>query len=99
MSALTLQQKKNRKAIELMFQDLDDEYLKTALLCAYAGEDEAVLDEIVSQQRDVYMTKINEMKIENVLESVIPEEERKNIIEKELNSQYIIDVNGNQTNK
>lgn len=75
---LTLQQKKNRKAIELMFHDLDDDYLKTALLCAYAGEDETVLDAIVEQQKADYEAKLKEMK---------------------LNSQDIIDVSGNQTDK
>ena len=60
---LTLQEKKNRKAIEIMFQNLDDDYLKTALLCAYGGEDETTLDAIVAQQKADYEAKLNEMKL------------------------------------
>ena len=59
----TLQLKKNRKAIEIMFQNLDDEFLKTALLCAYAGEDESTLDAIVAQQKTDYEAKLQEMKL------------------------------------
>ena len=59
----TLQEKKNLKAIEIMFQNLDDDYLKTVLLCAYAGEDESTLDSLVAQQKANYEAKVNEMKL------------------------------------
>lgn len=42
----TFEQKQNEKAITGMFKGLDDDVLKYSLLVAYAGYDEAILDEI-----------------------------------------------------
>lgn len=72
---LSLQQKKNIKAIELMFRDLDDDYLKNALLCAYAGQDESILDELVAQQKEDYEIMIQKMKIDNIQDMLIPQHE------------------------
>lgn len=101
---LSMQQKKNRKAIELMFHDLDDDYLKQALLCAYGGEDPSILDEIVKQQKEDYEKMLAEMKISNIEEIVMPKEEldklNLEILAKQplvLNSQQNIDADGNKT--
>jgi hypothetical protein len=71
----SLQERKNEKAINMMFQGLNDEYMRNALLCAYAGQDESILDEIVAQQKADYELMVSQMKIQNVEETVIPQEE------------------------
>ena len=71
----SLQEKKNEKAINMMFQGLNDEYMRNALLCAYAGQDESILDEIVAQQKADYELMVSQMKIQNVEETVIPKEQ------------------------
>jgi hypothetical protein len=93
---LSMQEKKNRKAIELMFADLDDDFMKNALLCAYGGEDPAILDEIVKQQKEDYEKMIAEMKISNIEEIVMPKEELDKRNLEILNSQQNID-DGNKT--
>jgi len=72
---LSLQQKKNLKAIELMFKELDDDYLKNALLCAYAGQDEAILEELAVQQQKDYEAILEQMKIQNIEEVYMAKDE------------------------
>jgi len=104
----SLQQKKNEKAINMMFQGLNDEYMRNALLCAYAGQDESVLDEIVAQQKADYEAMIAEMKIQSVEETIITQEkvdetnlELLSKENREINSQHNITEkdDGNQTNQ
>lgn len=45
----TLAQKKMEKVVDMMFEGMDDEYLKTVMKVVYCGEDEAVLDEMAKQ--------------------------------------------------
>lgn len=45
----TLAQKKMEKVVDIMFEGMDDEYLKTVMKVVYCGEDEAVLDEMAKQ--------------------------------------------------
>lgn len=71
----SLQEKKNEKAINQMFLGLNDEFMRNALLCAYAGQDESILDEIVAQQKADYEAMIANMKIERSEDTIIPQEE------------------------
>ena len=96
----SLQERKNEKAINTMFQGLNDEYMRNALLCAYAGQDESILDEIVAQQKADYDLMIAEMKIQNVEETIIPQEEVDKINSNLLSQHNITKKDdGNQTNQ
>jgi len=96
----SLQERKNEKAINLMFQGLNDEYMRNALLCAYAGQDESILDEIVAQQKADYELMITEMKIQNVEETVIPQEEVDKINSNLLSQRNITEKDdGNKANQ
>jgi hypothetical protein len=64
MSAIpvkTSQQKKNEKAINMMFSGLNDEYLRNVLLCAYAGQDESILQEVVKLEKEEYLARVEQM--------------------------------------
>jgi len=96
----SLQERKNEKAINMMFQGLNDEYMRNALLCAYAGQDESILDEIVAQQKADYELMVSQMKIQNVEETVIPQEEVDKINSNLLSQHNITEKDdGNQTNQ
>lgn len=47
-----LKQRQAEQCINMMFKGLDDEILRTVLLCAYAGEDETKLDDIKKIQEN-----------------------------------------------
>jgi len=96
----SLQERKNEKAINMMFQGLNDEYMRNALLCAYAGQDETILDEIVAQQKADYEAMIAEMKIQNVEETIIPQEKVDETNLALLSQRNITETDdGNQTNQ
>lgn len=77
----TLAQKKMEKVVDMMFEGMDDEYLKTVMKVVYCGEDEAVLDEMAKQHLADLEAIKREMELvgdaENpVVNVVMTEEER-----------------------
>jgi len=69
------------KAIEVMFQGMDDEYLKTVMKVVYCGEDEAVLDEMQKQHTADLEAIKRQMElvgdVENPVVNVVMSEEEK----------------------
>lgn len=90
----TLQQKKTEKMINLMFQGLEDDLLKQALLVAYAGEDEKTMDEMLVANEQDFIKTIEQMKIQDAQAAVLTDEEKQKIIYNNIN----ID-GGENTNK
>lgn len=85
----SLAQKKMSKVIDVMFEGMDDEYLKTVMKVLYCGEDEAVLDEMAKQhEKDLEAIKA-QMELENIYEVVVkPVEEE---AEKEDVVMYVVE--------
>jgi hypothetical protein len=95
----TMKQRNVERSIELLFKGLDDDVLKNVLLCAYAGQDESILEEIrVAREAELEELK-KQFTEENNAENIcfqVPSEEEKEEGEKE--NQLILNSVDNITN-
>lgn len=76
----TKEQKKAMRAIELMFQGLDDDLLKQALLTAYAGEDPEILEQMKEQEQREMEEILKRMELQSVEEVYEIKQEKSNDI-------------------
>lgn len=76
----TMKQKNVERSIEFMFKGLDDDVLKNVMLCAYAGKDQSILDEI-KEVRDAELEELKKQftQVNNVQDICfqVPSEETK----------------------
>jgi hypothetical protein len=65
----TMKQKNVEQSINFLFKGLDDDVLKNVLLCAYAGHDQSILDEI-KQAREAELEELKKQftQVNNVQE-------------------------------
>jgi len=62
------EQRKAIQAIDLMFRGLDDPILKQALLTAYAGEDQTILESMKKQEENDLADLLKQMELQRVEE-------------------------------
>ena len=74
------EQKKAMRAIEIMFQGLDDDLLKQTLLTIHAGADPAILEAMKEQEQKDMEEMLKEMELQSVEEVFEVKQEKSNDI-------------------
>lgn len=80
----TRQQKKAMRAIELMFDGLDDDLLKQALLTVHAGADPSILEAMKEQEQREMEEMLKQMelqRVEEVFVEPVTEEKSNDIVD------------------